>query len=88
MVLSVAFLIVTTLIYSLIPKLRDLQGKCIICYSATLAIAYFFMALVQDVYTYIEGWFCYFSAYVIYYSLLATFLWLSVLNFDLWLCHQ
>lgn len=88
MVLSVVFLIVTTLIYSLIPKLRDLHGKCIICYSATLAVAYFFMALVQDVYTYIEGWFCYFSAYVIYYSLLATFLWLSVLNFDLWLCHQ
>lgn len=89
MLLSVLFLVATILIYSLIPKLRDLHGKCLICYSVALAIGFSTLALVQlNSSDYIEKRFCYFAAYVIYYSLLSAYFWMNVLNFDLWLSYQ
>lgn len=89
MQLSVVFIIITIVIFCLIPKLRNLHGKCLMCYSASLAVGYGLLAWVLfNVYNYVPEWLCKSGAYAIYCSSLSSFLWLSALNFDLWLDNQ
>jgi hypothetical protein len=43
----VPFLITTILVYCLIPGLRDLHGKSLVCHIFCLSVAYIFLAAVQ-----------------------------------------
>lgn len=89
MILSVIFIIITLLVYTFIPVMRNLYGKCLLCYLVSLAIAYSLIAALQlNGSNYIEPYLCYSIAYTIYFSFLSTFLWLNVMNFDLWLNFQ
>jgi hypothetical protein len=47
LLISVPFLIFTVLVYFLIPELRDLHGKSLICHVMCLTVAYIFLAAVQ-----------------------------------------
>lgn len=89
MVLSVVFILLTLLVYAVVPKLRNLNGKCLMCYLAALSIGFILTAWMK-----LSGWHhvhpavCYFIAYLMYFSLISAFSWLNVLNFDLWLSFQ
>lgn len=89
MLMSVFFLIVTLIIYGCIPKLLDLNGKCLLCYLATLAFGYTLLSGVQlNSSNYMQPLLCDSVGYLVYFTLFSAFLWLSVINFDLWLNFQ
>lgn len=44
---SVPFLVATAAVYLLLPKLRNLHGRCLLCYVFSLIIGSSFLALVQ-----------------------------------------
>ncbi|KAG7211135.1 hypothetical protein KM043_010460 [Ampulex compressa] len=50
MAVSVPFLFLTFLIYAIIPELRNLYGKTLMCYVACLVLAYAFLVLANYVY--------------------------------------
>ncbi|XP_031622142.1 G-protein coupled receptor Mth2-like [Contarinia nasturtii] len=85
MLLSVPFILATILVYICLPELRNLHGKCLLCYLIGLIIGYTAMALVQlNGMNYVEPLICKSVGYLIYFSFLSAFLWLSVISFDLW----
>lgn len=86
MLLSVLFILITLFVYSCIPKLRNLNGKCLMCYLVALAIAYALLSFIE-LYgpNYINPILCYVAGYLIYCSFLAVFSWLSVINVNIWL---
>ncbi|XP_032664932.1 uncharacterized protein LOC116841285 isoform X2 [Odontomachus brunneus] len=45
MIISIRFLIASFLMYAIIPELRDLHGKMLMCYVICLIIAYVFLSL-------------------------------------------
>nr|CAD7578977.1 unnamed protein product [Timema californicum] len=47
MLLSEPFLLVTVLVYALIPELRNLHGKSLMCHVSSLLTAYLFLSVMQ-----------------------------------------
>lgn len=89
MLISVLFIVATLFVYGCIPKLRNLRGKCVMCFLATLAIAYILLSYVQlNGSNHIADSFCVSLAHLIYLSFLSAFAWSNVINFDLWLGFQ
>lgn len=88
MLISVFFIVATLLVYAFVPKLRNLNGKCLICYLAALAIGYSILSWLQIIEEYIISPICTLAAHVVYFALIAAFLWLNVLNFDQWESFQ
>lgn len=88
-IIPALLLIITILVYSCIPKLRSLQGKCMICYLIVLATSCALFAYLSINDQYYGGIHsantCRLIAFILLMSLLSTFLWLNVLNFNLWL---
>ncbi|XP_032290197.1 G-protein coupled receptor Mth isoform X1 [Drosophila virilis] len=81
--LSIICLLSTIIVYLFIPKLRNLHGCCFTCYMASLLIAY--ALLLVD--SWKEDWsksMCQLNGYVGYFAVMASFLWLTVISFDLW----
>lgn len=89
MLMSVFFLLITLIIYGCIPTLQNLNGKCLLCYLATLAFGYTLLSGVQlNSSNYMQPLLCDSVGYLVYFTLFSAFLWLSVINFDLWLNFQ
>lgn len=85
MLLSVPFIVATFLVYICLPELRNLHGKCLLCYLFGLVIGYTAMALVQlNGANYVDPYICKPVGFLIYFSFISAFLWLSVISFDLW----
>lgn len=85
MLLSVPFIIATFFVYLCIPELCNLHRKCLLCYLIVLAVGYVTMAFVQlNGNNYMEPIPCKSIGYVMYFSFLSAFLWLSVISFNLW----
>lgn len=84
--ISVPFTVATFLVYLLIPELRNLHGKCLLCYLASLAVFQTFFGWIYiNGETYVMNRsFCTLAGYITYYSVQSAFLWLSVISFDLW----
>ncbi|XP_069172579.1 G-protein coupled receptor Mth2-like [Procambarus clarkii] len=72
--------------FLLLPRLRNLPGKCLasLCLSLLTAYTIFIFS------TYLEpkttG--CYISAVIMYYSFLAAFCWMNIMAFDVWLTFR
>ncbi|XP_032664894.1 G-protein coupled receptor Mth2-like isoform X2 [Odontomachus brunneus] len=81
MIISIPFLIASFLVYAIIPELRNLHGKTLMCYVICLIIAYVFTSLVNYVFEWDR---CNVIAFVIYFSFQASFFWLNVMCFDIW----
>jgi hypothetical protein len=60
MIISVPFLFATFLVYAMIPELRNLHGKSLMCHVSSLFTAYFFLAIVQLGSTSLSNAFCVF----------------------------
>ncbi|XP_078043236.1 putative G-protein coupled receptor Mth-like 3 isoform X3 [Augochlora pura] len=83
MMISIPFFLATFLVYAIIPELRSLYGKTLMCYVACLILAYTFLAL-PKLFSSIATGLCSTIAYIIYFSFLASFFWLNVMCFDIW----
>ncbi|XP_076378229.1 G-protein coupled receptor Mth2 isoform X1 [Megalopta genalis] len=83
MIISIPFFLATFLVYAIIPELRSLYGKTLMCYVACLILAYTFLAQ-PKVFANIATGLCSTIAYIIYFSFLASFFWLNVMCFDIW----
>ncbi|KAG8292686.1 hypothetical protein J6590_034879 [Homalodisca vitripennis] len=46
--ISIPFLLATVLVYLLLPELKNLHGKSLLCHVSSLSIAYIFLALMQS----------------------------------------
>ncbi|XP_017079900.1 probable G-protein coupled receptor Mth-like 11 [Drosophila eugracilis] len=81
---SVFFMAITIFAYLWLPKFQSLHGKCCNLYFICLALAFSLnvasMFSVFEVYTCM----CYLTGYTGYFTVMATFLWLSVISFDVW----
>lgn len=81
--ISVIFLIATIIVYSLVPSLRDLQGKCLLNSITALALAMLFLCIMQFGVT-IPNTLCEIVGYVTFAAFLATFTWLNTISFHIW----
>uniref|UniRef100_A0A1L8DK28 Putative g protein-coupled receptor n=1 Tax=Nyssomyia neivai TaxID=330878 RepID=A0A1L8DK28_9DIPT len=83
MLLSVPFLVVTFLVYAIIPELRNLHGKCLMCYVLGLTVGYTLLSLIH-----LEvppsNFICTFMGFTAYFSFLVSFFWLNVMCIDIW----
>ncbi|XP_072750318.1 probable G-protein coupled receptor Mth-like 3 isoform X2 [Anoplolepis gracilipes] len=83
-VVSIPFLVATFLVYAIIPELKNLYGKTLMCYVICLITAYVFLLLVNYIYMSPIRALCILTAFVIHFSFLASFFWLNVMCFDIW----
>lgn len=69
-----------------IPELRNLHGKCLMCYVFSLMILYLGLSAVQIDLSImkVESFGCQFIGYAIYMSVLLCFFWLNVMCYDIW----
>ncbi|KAG8237623.1 hypothetical protein J437_LFUL017873 [Ladona fulva] len=88
MLVSIPFLVVTFLVYALIPRLRNLHGLCLMCHVSSLVTAYTFLAVVQLAGNKLGDRICIASAFIIEFSFLATFFWLNIMCFDICLTFR
>ncbi|KRT83071.1 hypothetical protein AMK59_3860, partial [Oryctes borbonicus] len=81
--ISVFFLLITILVFLLVPKLRDLQGKCILNSMIGLITAFMSLSVIQ-----LHGTFerpaCLFWAFTVYFTFLVAFFWLNVVAINMW----
>ncbi|XP_055304984.1 probable G-protein coupled receptor Mth-like 10 isoform X3 [Sitodiplosis mosellana] len=86
MLISVVFIVATLLAYIFIPKLRNLQTNCLICYLICLAISYSLVIFVTS-FGY-PSFACIPFGYFLAFSFFSAFFWLNVFNFDFWVDFQ
>jgi hypothetical protein len=86
MLISIPFLIITFLVYALIPELRNLHGKCLMCYTVSLTILYAVLSLIQmdKEHLILQTFPCIASGYLLYFSVLLTFFWMNAMCYDIW----
>ncbi|EDW57472.2 uncharacterized protein Dvir_GJ16328 [Drosophila virilis] len=75
-VISIFCMIITIATYLYFPKFRSVYDKCCICYFFCLAVSFTLL--------WCELFFIFISGYIGYYTVMATFLWLLMINFTLW----
>ncbi|KQS39313.1 uncharacterized protein Dere_GG17551, isoform C [Drosophila erecta] len=82
--ISVFFMVITIAAYLWLPKFRSLHSKCCNLYFISLAVT--FLLNVISVFGIFElrTPICYLTGYVGYFTVMATFLWLSAISFDVW----
>ncbi|XP_070491483.1 uncharacterized protein [Chironomus tepperi] len=86
MLISIPFLIITFLVYALIPELRNLHGKCLMCYTLSLTVLYAILSIIQMDKTHLllQTFPCIASGYLLYFSVLLTFFWMNAMCYDIW----
>lgn len=90
MIVSIVFLIVTFIIYALIPELRNLHGKCLMCYVVALALLFGFLSTVQlDKSLFLIGSRnCTLVGYLLYFSVILSFTWLTIMCYDIFRTYK
>ncbi|XP_031366257.1 G-protein coupled receptor Mth2-like isoform X2 [Apis dorsata] len=81
-IISIPFFFATFFVYAIIPELRNLYGKTLMCYVACLVVAYTSLVLAKLLF--FKYVFCSAIAFIIHFSFLASFFWLNVMCFDIW----
>lgn len=85
MFISVPFLVVTILVYTILPELRNVHGKSLVCYLLGLIVGYITLGWIKlNGSAYVEPVLCRTLGYVVYFAFISAFFWLSVISFDLW----
>lgn len=88
MLLSVPFMIITFCVYAFIRELRNLHGKCLMCYVASLTFLYVSMSVIKLKETALiqedQKTACVILGYTSLTSMLMCFLWLNAMCFDIW----
>lgn len=86
MLSSIPFLMATFFIYGCTNELRNLHGKCLMCYVFGLILLYLSFSVNQLFHNEIlqTKWLCKTFGYLAYISILICFLWLNVMCYDIW----
>lgn len=86
MLASVPFLLITFCVYGAVRELRNLHGKCLMCYVFSLTILYLSIAIVQIWHSELLDFsvLCTAFGYSFLMSLLMCFFWLNAMCFDIW----
>lgn len=82
--ISAAFVILTMLVYSVLPNLLDLQGKCTMHYLAGLAGSYILLGTINLYGDKMNDDLCKTLPYLMYFSFFYMFFWLTTLSFHIW----
>ncbi|XP_033164875.1 probable G-protein coupled receptor Mth-like 11 isoform X1 [Drosophila mauritiana] len=81
---SVFFMVITIAAYLWLPKFRSLHGKCCNLYFICLAITFLLNVISLFGIFELKTPICYLTGYAGYFTVMATFLWLSAISFDVW----
>lgn len=84
LLISVPFLVLTIVAYSITPKLRDVHGKALCHYCGCLALAFTTLAFAQLASSYLSDQFCICIAFITQFSFVACFFWLNVMCIETW----
>uniref|UniRef100_A0A8D8Q9Y2 G-protein coupled receptor Mth2 n=1 Tax=Cacopsylla melanoneura TaxID=428564 RepID=A0A8D8Q9Y2_9HEMI len=90
MSISIICLLITLLVYAIIPELRNLHGLCLMCHITSLIFAYLFLVSIQILATVpqfhdlVKNELCVKFGFLIQFFFLAAFFWLNVMCFDIW----
>lgn len=87
MLASVPFLIITFCVYGAIRELRNLHGKCLMCYVSSLTLLYISIATIQIWHTELSEdhkTVCTILGYTSFTSILMCFFWLNTMCYDIW----
>lgn len=82
--ISATFVILTMLVYSVLPNLLDLQGKCTMHYLAGLAGSYILLGTINLYGDKMSNVLCETLPYLMYFSFFYMFFWLTTLSFHIW----
>ncbi|XP_054264806.1 G-protein coupled receptor Mth2-like [Macrosteles quadrilineatus] len=86
LLISSVFLLATVVIYLWLPELRDLQGKCVLCFIFSLMIGYICLVYLQlpssspD----LHQTDCIVIAFLTYFWMMSAFFWLNINSFNMW----
>lgn len=87
MLASVPFLIVTFFVYGVVRELRNLHGKCLMCYVFSLTLLYTSLAVINIVDVNLPKDYpnmCIVMGYTSLTSMMMCFLWLNAMCYDIW----
>ncbi|XP_066147740.1 probable G-protein coupled receptor Mth-like 10 isoform X7 [Euwallacea fornicatus] len=82
MIISMPFLLVTFVVYALLPD-RNLHQKALMFYVLTLLIAYILLVTINLSNEILMPW-CSVIAYATIFSFMSSFFWMNVICFDIW----
>ncbi|XP_071447323.1 probable G-protein coupled receptor Mth-like 3 [Hetaerina americana] len=82
--ISTVCLFVTFSVYILISELRDLQGLCVMSTVFCQMLGYLFLSIMHIKGDTMRETPCVVSAFNLYFWMLASFFWLSVVSFNVW----
>ncbi len=80
LIIGTIFLILTILAHIILWKRQTIRGWTLMCYVTFLAIQFIFLIMARLIT--VAGIVCTFSAIGVHVTALATFSWLTVMNFD------
>ncbi|XP_034484403.1 probable G-protein coupled receptor Mth-like 11 [Drosophila innubila] len=82
---SIFFIILIIIVYMILPNFKGVHGKCCKCYFVCLILS--FTHIISASYGWVDttdNMLCPLMAHTGYYSIIATFLWLLIINYNLW----
>ncbi|XP_035204759.1 G-protein coupled receptor Mth2-like [Stegodyphus dumicola] len=84
MVLSNICLILSLIVYSVLPEFRNVHGKNLITLSSCLLTTFLLLILDLILRNHISYSFCFTIAMVIHVTFLGTFFWTNIMTYDIW----
>lgn len=89
MLFSVIFLLITFLVYAIIPELRNLNGKFLMSYVVSLAFSFVLLSIINSPTLARKGKItlgvtCKTFGYLFYVCMLSSFFWLNAMSFNIW----
>lgn len=84
MILSIICLILTIVVYSILPEFRSVHGKNLISLSSSLLTTFTFLTMDLLFRKRMPPSVCFPFALIIHVTFLATFFWTNVMAFDIW----
>lgn len=80
---SMPFSVITFLVYACIKELRNLHGKCLMCYVSSLIVLHTnLLFILLNVYS--LGYKCVMAGFLLYLAAFVNNFWLNVMSFDIW----
>ncbi|XP_046390307.1 G-protein coupled receptor Mth2-like [Ischnura elegans] len=83
LVISALFLLLTFLVYVLLPELRNLHGKILMSHVISYFFMFLFFAMTEYLGRRLPHGICISAAFLIQFFILSTFFWLNVMCFDI-----
>ncbi|CAF0869189.1 unnamed protein product [Didymodactylos carnosus] len=82
-IISLTSLVLFIILYSLVPSLHSIPGKCLLLLVICLFIAQLLFTTTADLIKYSK--FCVLFGIIVHYFYLTTFAWLTAISFDVWI---